>query len=357
MQSYVSKTDLGWKPGPQTQASGKTCAILSHVRSSPVSPSLEYVPTVYNAFDYVYRTGRRAVAVQVRDTGGLCEYNRLRLLSYGSEVDVVLITYSVLSRPSLSRVADRWAGEIRESCPKSVVLLVGCKSDFYDQDSVVADMKLKGAPIVSMEEGQSMARRLGFLGHMQCSAVTQKGITDVFEAAARAGLAVKTRFFTRRWRSGWWRFWPARTSKSASKNASQVRTAAQRPRSKAPWWWKLFCVSDTNKRVKPATPRIHDFSDFKTRYSMDSIAATTVTRRRSTTTTTSSSGRASILSPPSKPTLPRSPLPKGTKSCILLSPPSLDALPSSDSRHPASPFTPAQNCGASASESLQLLHG
>jgi len=46
---------------------------------------------------------------------------------------------------------------------------------------------------VTVEEGRSMADKIGAYGYMECSARTKEGVRDVFELATRAALQVKKR--------------------------------------------------------------------------------------------------------------------------------------------------------------------
>lgn len=46
-----------------------------------------------------------------------------------------------------------------------------------------------GLQIISQEQGQQLAERLGMQGYMECSALTQEGLSEVFEFAARLALS------------------------------------------------------------------------------------------------------------------------------------------------------------------------
>lgn len=64
-------------------------------------------------------------------------------------------------------------------CPGVPIILVACKSDLRDANNVM---------LVSKEEGQEMADRIGAWRYVECSAKTRQNIHEVFDFAARAAL-------------------------------------------------------------------------------------------------------------------------------------------------------------------------
>ena len=61
-------------------------------------------------------------------------------------------------------------------------MLVGTKIDLRDDDQV---------PSKSEEEGKALAKKLGAVKYLECSALTQKGLKNVFEEAIMAVLLPK----------------------------------------------------------------------------------------------------------------------------------------------------------------------
>jgi len=67
-------------------------------------------------------------------------------------------------------------------------VLVGSKLDMREEKSVSNYLKEKGESPISTEMGLQMAQNIGAVRYCECSALTQKGVSQIFEEAARAGL-------------------------------------------------------------------------------------------------------------------------------------------------------------------------
>ena len=77
----------------------------------------------------------------------------------------------------VENVEKHWVPEIRKLPGKRTpFLLVGTKKDLRkEQDQA----------LVRHEEGRAMASKLGAIDYMECSAITEEGLTEVFEEATR----------------------------------------------------------------------------------------------------------------------------------------------------------------------------
>ena len=87
----------------------------------------------------------KKVSLELWDTAGQEEYDRVRPLSYPN-TDVFLVCFSVNSRGSFNNVRDKWMPELHTQpsldFTKTKVLLVGTKSDLRDEgadDLISAD--------------------------------------------------------------------------------------------------------------------------------------------------------------------------------------------------------------------------
>ncbi|XP_029345484.1 ras-like GTP-binding protein Rho1 [Acyrthosiphon pisum] len=108
--------------------SGKTC--LLRVFFEDIFPEV-YVPTVFDYYSTVIEVEGKKVALDLWDTAGQEDYDRLRPLSYGA-ADVVIICYSIDTPKSLINVIDKWVPEVRYFCKEVPVILVGNKKDLRD---------------------------------------------------------------------------------------------------------------------------------------------------------------------------------------------------------------------------------
>ena len=61
--------------------------------------------------------------------------------------------------------------------------------DLRGSETEITRLAKDGLKIVSAEQGEKLAQDLGIDTYVECSALTQDGLTDVFEWAARLSLA------------------------------------------------------------------------------------------------------------------------------------------------------------------------
>jgi cell division control protein 42 len=125
------------------------------------------------------------------DTAGQEDYDRLRPLSY-PQTDVFLVCFSVTSPASFENVREKWFPEVHHHCPGVPCLIVGTQVDLRD-DAAVRDKlaKQKMSP-VTRDAGERMARELGAVKYVECSALTQYKLKDVFDEVSPLSLAPPT---------------------------------------------------------------------------------------------------------------------------------------------------------------------
>lgn len=110
------------------------------------------------------------------------EFDRLRPLCYHN-ADVFLLCYSVILPASFKNVMDRWAPEVHRLCPGIPVILVGTQCDLREDVQVLIRLADKQEKPVSADEGRLCARSIGAVTFAECSALTQKNLKEVFDAA------------------------------------------------------------------------------------------------------------------------------------------------------------------------------
>ena len=127
------------------------------------------------------------VNLELWDTAGQEDFDRLRPLGY-SETDVFLICYAVNLRSSFENIPRKWIPEMNLHEPGCPFLLVGTKVDLRDEKKAPKDIDF-----VTHEEGMDMAKSLNAYKLVECSALTQKRLSDVFEEACKCVFANKQR--------------------------------------------------------------------------------------------------------------------------------------------------------------------
>ncbi|KAH9512804.1 Rho GTPase protein rac1 [Bulinus truncatus] len=163
---------------------GKTCMLISYTTDS--FPG-EYVPTVFDNYTANMMVDGVPVSLGLWDTAGQEDYDRLRPLSY-PQTDVFLICFSVVSPSSYENVLTKWNPEIKHHCPEAPVIVVGTKIDLRENKETIGSLTAQGLNPVKREQGIKLANKIRGVKYMECSALTQRGLKQVFDEAVRAVL-------------------------------------------------------------------------------------------------------------------------------------------------------------------------
>jgi len=163
---------------------GKTCMLISYTTDS--FPG-EYVPTVFDNYSAPMVCDGVPVSLGLWDTAGQEDYDRLRPLSY-PQTDVFLICFSVVSPSSFENVTSKWCPEIKHHCPDAPILLIGTKIDLREDKEALQALADNGHAPMKREQGQKLANKIRAVKYLECSALTQRGLKQVFDEAVRAVL-------------------------------------------------------------------------------------------------------------------------------------------------------------------------
>jgi len=166
-------------------AVGKTCLLISYTTNA--FPD-EYIPTVFDNYSANVMVDGKPIQLGLWDTAGQEDYDRLRPLSY-PQTDVFLVCFSIISRSSYENVKTKWIPEIKHHVPEAPFLLVGTKTDLRND----ADVTQKVGQVLQLNDGTSLAKELGAKSYVECSALTQDGLKNVFDEAIRAALSKDTK--------------------------------------------------------------------------------------------------------------------------------------------------------------------
>ncbi|KAH8089283.1 ras family-domain-containing protein [Filobasidium floriforme] len=148
-----------------------------------------YSPTVFDNFVADIQLDGKPVHLQLWDTAGQEEYERLRPLSY-SKAHVILIAFSVDTPDSLDNVTNKWYEEVRSICGQHIpVILVGCKTDL--REKARQNGTLQNDSYVETLEGERISKAIGARAYYECSSLLNQGVDDIFEAATRAAMLVR----------------------------------------------------------------------------------------------------------------------------------------------------------------------
>ncbi|KAG1223730.1 hypothetical protein G6F35_004477 [Rhizopus arrhizus] len=127
------------------------------------------------------------IAAELWDTAGQEDYDRLRTLSY-PDSDVIIVTFSVDIPESLENITEKWVPEVKRYCPGLPIILVACKIDLREDQTVIEELSKQSEQVTSYQQGATVARQIGAYKYIECSAKLGQGVQEVFISAVRSTL-------------------------------------------------------------------------------------------------------------------------------------------------------------------------
>ena len=147
----------------------------------------EYIPTVFDNYSVTVLINGQPHTLRLFDIAGQEDYDRLRPLSY-PQTDVFLVCYSVVSPSSYESIKEKWLPEISYHRKGTPFVLVGTKIDLRDDVATLERLAKNNQTPLTKEMGDKLAKEVGAVKYVECSALTFEGVKEVFDEAILAGI-------------------------------------------------------------------------------------------------------------------------------------------------------------------------
>lgn len=136
---------------------GKTCLLITYTTNE--FPKT-YVPTVFDEYSAeVSLSDNRKIRLNLWDTAGQEEYDRLRVISYPS-TNCFLLCFSLVKPESFQNIRAKWFPEVNHHCPTAKIILVGTKLDLKTDTTVISELKRNEQTVVSTHEAELLKKEI-----------------------------------------------------------------------------------------------------------------------------------------------------------------------------------------------------
>lgn len=159
-----------------------------------------YEPTIFENYVHEIYVDGKQITLSLWDTAGQEEYENIRSLSY-SESNVILLCYSIDSKDSLENIENKWKDEVEVYGEKTAdIVLMALKCDLRQlenkNNNMVNPSTIRNSSTnyntkkkyITYEEGLAVAKKIGAVRYLECSAKLNKGVNEAFTEVSRVGM-------------------------------------------------------------------------------------------------------------------------------------------------------------------------
>ncbi|XP_059214707.1 rho-related GTP-binding protein RhoF [Centropristis striata] len=164
---------------------GKTSLLMVYAKGD--FPE-KYAPSVFEKYVTTISVGGKEIKLNLYDTAGQDDYDRLRPLSY-QEVDLVLVCFDVTNPTSYENVMIKWHPEVKHFCRDTPVILIGCKTDLRKDKECARKLKALAQDPITYIQGEETRQQMNAELYLECSAKYQENVEDIFREATKRTLA------------------------------------------------------------------------------------------------------------------------------------------------------------------------
>ncbi|KAG7223998.1 hypothetical protein INR49_015255, partial [Caranx melampygus] len=151
---------------------GKTSLLMVYAKGD--FPE-KYAPSVFEKYATTITLGGKVIKLNLYDTAGQDDYDRLRPLSY-QEANLVLVCFD-------------WFPEVKHFCREVPVILIGCKTDLRKDKECSRKLKALNLAPITYIQGEETRQQMNAELYLECSAKYQENVEDIFREATKKALA------------------------------------------------------------------------------------------------------------------------------------------------------------------------
>ncbi|MBN3280683.1 RHOF protein, partial [Polyodon spathula] len=164
---------------------GKTSLLMVYAKGD--FPE-KYAPSVFEKYVSSIKVGNKEINLNLYDTAGQEDYDRLRPLSY-QNANLVIVCYDVTNPTSFDNVLIKWFPEVNHFCLGVPIILIGCKTDQRKDKERTRKLKASDLEPITYLQGEEIAQQINAEMYLECSAKFRENIEDVFKEATKTALS------------------------------------------------------------------------------------------------------------------------------------------------------------------------
>lgn len=164
---------------------GKTSLLMVYAKGD--FPE-KYAPSVFEKYVSTISLGGKEIRLNLYDTAGQDDYDRLRPLSY-QEANLILVCFDVTNPNSFENVLIKWFPEVKHFCREVPVILIGCKTDLRKDKECARKLKAMNQVPITYTQGEEIRQQMNAELYLECSAKYQENVEDIFREATKRALA------------------------------------------------------------------------------------------------------------------------------------------------------------------------
>ncbi len=106
------------------------------------------------------------------------------------DTDVIILCFSVVRPDSMENIKTKWMPELNKYLPDALIILVGTQVDLRDQsnnnNNNNHNLNNSQQRHITTREGEELRQKISAFKYIECSALTQLNIKEVFDSCIEA---------------------------------------------------------------------------------------------------------------------------------------------------------------------------